>query len=267
MDGRQVVTRHGHTLSRFTDTLSHPEATVSPDGVAPDPGAGHAKRRKPRISNALNHGAVADFLLNGERGLEKGRVMISTLRSVMAALIGVSALTGSAVAGTPPLASYHAVAVNMSNVGQRGLDTFDITVERWTTDEELGVLGSALLEKGSDALMDALQKTRPRVGYIRRSGGGLGWPLYFARKEESPSGGYRVVIATDRPMTFRERANNPRSADYDFLVAELRVGADGKGHGQLMPMARIDFDEASKDLSIEGYASEPVRLTQVTEQK
>jgi hypothetical protein len=140
-------------------------------------------------------------------------------------------------------------------------------VERWTTDAEFAVLRDALLEKGSDALMEALQKTRPRVGYIRRSSGGLGWHLYFAHQEALAGGGYRVVIATDRPMTFGERANDPRSADYDFLIAELRVGKDGKGQGRLMPMARIAFDDRSRELEIEGYASEPVRLTQVTENK
>ena len=148
-----------------------------------------------------------------------------------------------------------------------GLDSLEITVERWTTDEEFAVLRDALLEKGSDALMDALQKTRPRAGYIRSSSGGLGWHLQYARKEPLPGGGYRVIIATDRPMGFWERANNPRSADYDFLIAELRVAADGKGRGKLLPMARVSFDDRSRELEIEGYASEPVRLTQVTENK
>lgn len=191
--------------------------------------------------------------------------MSSTLRSLMPALACVLALAAPAAAATTPVASYHAVAVNMSDVGTRGVDSLEITVERWTTDEEFAVLRDALLEKGSDALLSALQKTRPRVGYIRRADGGLGWHLYYARKEALPEGGYRVVIATDRPMSFWERTNNPRSADYELLIAEMRVDKDGKGQGQLMPMARVSFDDKSNELEIEGYASQPVRLTQVTQ--
>ena len=190
--------------------------------------------------------------------------MSSSLRSAALAMVCVGALADSALAATPVVARYDVVAVNMSNVGRRGLDTLDITVERWTTDAEFARLRDALFEKGSDSLTDALQKTRPRVGYIRSTSGGLGWNLYFARQEPLPGGGQRVVIATDRPMSFRERANNARSADYDLLIAEIRVDKNGQGQGRLMPMARLNFDDRSRELEIEGYASEPVRLTRVT---
>ena len=189
--------------------------------------------------------------------------MRSSLRSVALAFVCAGTLAASAHAAAP-LARYHAVAVNMSDVGRRGMDTLDITVERWTTDAEFAALRDALVEKGSDALLDTLQKTR-RAGYIRQSSGGLGWRLQFARKEPLPGGGYRVVIATDRPLGFWERRNNPRSADYEFLIAEMRVDKDGKGQGKLMPMARVHFDDRSHELEIEGYATEPIRLTRVTE--
>lgn len=187
--------------------------------------------------------------------------MTSMLRSV--ALAFVSSTFAASAQAASPVASYHAVAVNMSDVGRRGMDTLDISVERWTTDAELAVLKDALLEKGSDALLDALQKTR-RAGYIRPSSGGLGWRLQFARREPLPEGGYRVVIATDRPLGFWERAHSARSADYEFLIAEIRVDKHGRGQGKLLPMARLSFDDRSRELEIEGYASEPVRLTRVT---
>jgi hypothetical protein len=189
--------------------------------------------------------------------------MTSMLRSVALAVV-CAGTVASAAGAAEPVARYHAVAVNMSDVGRRGMDTLDISVERWTTDAEFAALKDALVEKGSDALLAALQKTR-RAGYIRQSSGGLGWHLQFARKEPLPGGGYRVVIATDRPLGFWERMNNPRSADYEFLIAEMRVDANGQGQGKLMPMARVTFDERSNELEIEGYATEPVRLTRVTE--
>jgi hypothetical protein len=167
----------------------------------------------------------------------------------------------------PAPVSYRAFAVNMSNVGRTGADSIDITIDRWTTDAEAALLHDALVEKDSDALLKAIHKIKPRVGAIRRANGGLGWDIQYARRTELPSGGYRVVFATDRPMSFYEAANRPRSADYEFLWAELHIGANGEGEGKLVPRAKITYDKEKRVVEIENYANLPVQLTQVTEVK
>jgi hypothetical protein len=164
-------------------------------------------------------------------------------------------------------ASFQAVAVNLSNVGQQGARTLDITIERWTTDEEFARLRDALVEKGSEGLLSKLQRIKPRVGFIRASTGGIGWDIRYAQRAELPSGGSRVIFATDRPMSFRERSAQPRSADYEFLLGEMRIGPGGKGEGKLVPMAKVTYNGDSRAIEIENYANEPVRLTQVTESK
>src|SRR4029077_6337851 len=58
------------------------------------------------------------------------------------------------------------------------------------------------------------------------------------------------------------RVNQPPSADYEFLLGEMRVGPDGKGEGKLVPRARIRYNKGSKSIEIENYASEPGRLRQ-----
>jgi hypothetical protein len=161
--------------------------------------------------------------------------------------------------------SFHAAAVNLSNVGRPGLTTLEITIERWTTDEEAAKLRDALIEKGDDKLMGEIQKIKPRAGFIRSGKGGLGWDIAYARRTEIPGGGHRVVFGTDRPMSFAERSSQPRSADYDFLVGEMRIGANGKGEGKLVPRAKIAYNADSRTIEIENYATEPVRLTEVTE--
>jgi hypothetical protein len=183
-------------------------------------------------------------------------------------LLGISAAAATAV--LPLLAqdvpvSFHAVTVNMSNVGKPGISQVDVNIERWTSPEEFASLRDALLEKGTDGLLSQLQKIRPRVGSIRSTTGGLGWDIQFAQRTELPDGGHRVVFATDRPMSFYERVSQPPSADYEFLLGEMRIGPDGKGEGKLVPRARIRYNKGSKSIEIENYASEPVRLTQVTE--
>jgi hypothetical protein len=187
-----------------------------------------------------------------------------------AATLGVAALAvasqGRLLAQDSPV-TFRATAVNTSDVGRQAMDTLDIAIERWTTDAEFAKLKDALVEKGSDSLLSELQNVKPRVGYIRRTGGGLGWDLRYARRSELPGGGYRVLFATDRPMSFFERSQNPRSAEYEFLLGEIRIGGNGKGEGKLVPMASVEYDEESRSLQIENYATEPVRLTQVTEEK
>jgi hypothetical protein len=100
------------------------------------------------------------------------------------------------------------------------------------------------------------------VGSIARTGR-LGWDIHFVQQIAAAGGGRRIIIATDRPMSFWEAANQPRSADYAFTLAEIRLGPDGKGEGKLVPAAKIEFDSESNTLEVENYNNEPVRLTQV----
>jgi hypothetical protein len=87
--------------------------------------------------------------------------------------------------------------------------------------------------------------------------------LQYARQTSYGDGARRIVIATDRPMSFWEASNQPRSADYEFLLMEIRLDKDGKGEGKLVPLAQISYNEVSRTVEIENYGSEPVRLTKV----
>jgi hypothetical protein len=158
----------------------------------------------------------------------------------------------------------HALAVNMSNVGATGATPIDIGITDWSTNEEVQKLRTALREKGSEALASELQEMK-RVGFIRSSSGGLGWTLRFAQRKSLPNGGQRIVFATDRPMTFMERMEQPRTADYDLLVGEVRLGPDGKGQGTLVPMARVLYEESDDSIEIENFASQPIRLNEVVD--
>jgi hypothetical protein len=159
-----------------------------------------------------------------------------------------------------------AFAVNMSGVGRGGATTLQIAIERWSTDEERTGLINTLVESGSDKLLDAVQKIKPRAGFIRTNSS-LGWDIQFARMTEIEGGGKRIVFATDRPMNFYELRNSSRSADYEFMLCEIHLAADGKGQGKLAVSAKIKYDKDKKQVEIENYGQEPVRLTQVTVDK
>lgn len=182
-------------------------------------------------------------------------------------IAGALALSLAAVTSADqPVLRLHANAIDVGAVtptGARrgGAGMVDIIVERFTTDEEHAKLAAILKEKGPDSLLDALQKL-PRAGYIRTPGR-IGWDLHYVREEPSSDGGRRIVFASDRPMNFWELWNRPQSADYQFLAGEIRMRADGKGQGTLVPAARIEYNAGLETIEVENYASQPVRLTEV----
>jgi hypothetical protein len=159
-----------------------------------------------------------------------------------------------------PLLRLRAWAVNLNN-GAR-TNTIDIVIERWSTDAEVEKLRGILIEKGGGDLLPAVQKIKPRCGYTRTSNS-LGWDLQFARESELPGGGRKIVVGTDRPISFWEARNNPRSRDYEFSLAEIQLPAEGKGQGKAITMAKLSYNKHSNTLEIENYQREPVRLNEI----
>ncbi len=187
--------------------------------------------------------------------------MRRTFGILMATLVAV-ALTAPGLAQTQgEKIRIEAFAVNMSNIGTGGTATVLMEINRWTTDAQQEELRTALLEQGSDKLLRALQK-QPKVGYIRLPNT-VGYDLHYAREVALPDGGRRISIATDRPIRFWEARNRPRSIDYPFTLIELRIDGSGKGEGKLSLATKITYDSDLKTITLEDYASEPVRLQNV----
>jgi hypothetical protein len=182
-------------------------------------------------------------------------------------VLGMALLLGrGAVAADRSELNLKAFAVNMSGVGPASAGMLDITVERWSTDDERDRLRSALRDGGSSALLKELQRMRPRAGYIR-SPFGIGWDIHYAREQATPDGGRRIILATERPMSYWEAVNKPRSADYEFTLAEIRLGPDGKGEGKIVTPAKITWNRERNAIEITNYGTEPVRLTKVSVDK
>lgn len=164
--------------------------------------------------------------------------------------------------------SYRAFAVSMGTVAPGASTTFQITIDRWTTDEERNALITTLVEEGPEELLVALQD-QEETGFVRISGRGAQltrFPsvrLRYAR-EIRTEGGRILRLATDRPIGFAEAVRNPRTMDYTFSLIELRLDEKNEGEGTLALGMKMKYDKEKNTLVLENYSSGPVRLTKVS---
>jgi hypothetical protein len=191
--------------------------------------------------------------------------MSRTLRTLLSLSLGAALVVplaaSTAVAKDESILRLRAFAVDLNNRART--NTLDIVIERWSSPEEAANLKAVLLEKGEDKLLSALQKTKPRCGYVRTSTS-LGWDVFFARETPLPDGGRKIVLASDRPVGMWEARNSGRSMDYQFSLAEIRLPKEGKGQGKAIPYAQLSFNKETNTLEIENYQREPVRLNEIT---
>ena len=170
-------------------------------------------------------------------------------------------LAASAQTGDTP-ARFIANAIDL-NRGAAG--TVEFVVNRWSSEADHDRLMEVMFDKGPEKLLDALQNM-PRLGYIRRPGS-IGWEIRFARRMPGPDGGERIMIITDRRMSFREVASRPRSYDYPFTVIELNLQKNGEGEGNVTLATRITGDKHNKVMTLENFDIQPIMLTRVTRER
>ncbi len=189
------------------------------------------------------------------------RIQMSILTLTVALLTGSA--VASQVASNTPTERFTANAVNISNVGRTGATPLYIVIERWSTDSERDRLMEIFKSKGPDALLEALRDL-PRVGYLRTPDS-IGYDLHYARQMPTEDGGRRIVLMTDRPISFWEARNRPRTIDYPFTLIEMRLDGDGRGEGKLSIATKNTLN--GDVLVLEDYANQPVMLKDIRKQK
>jgi hypothetical protein len=180
---------------------------------------------------------------------------------VASSLVVAGALAlGAQTLGEP--AKYIAAAVNGNG---RGTSQIEIVVNRWSTEGERNRLLEVLFDKGQDKLLETLQDA-PKVGYVR-SPSSVGWDLHYAQHTPLPEGGERVIVATDRPLSFSEEANQARTVDYPFTVIQLNLNRDGEGEGTMSIAAKLTADKETKTIVLENFGIQPVQLLAVKRER
>lgn len=183
------------------------------------------------------------------------------LYTTMAGVIAVFVLTLAALTGQSnfPKENFNAIAIANDNLGA-GAGRVLINVTRWSTVAERDRLAKTLLDKGPNALLDALFDAEP-TGRIRTPDS-IGYDLRYAFQQPGEDGGRDIVLATDRPISFWEARNRPRSVDYPFTVVQMHIDKNGDGKGTLSYAAKIRVVNENT-IELENFSTAPIMLTEI----
>jgi hypothetical protein len=182
----------------------------------------------------------------------------------MAAVLVSLMLAPATPAGQGGAERFTGFAINMNGGGQTA--PVEFTIDRWSTADERARL-LAIIEGAKDQNDQLLQtlKAMPVVGYIKGNNT-LRWDLRYAWQTALDDGGRQIVVATDRPISFREQANQPRSVNYPFTILEVRLNREGTGDGKIHSGAKVFLDKKG-NIAVENYARQPLRFNDIKKAK
>jgi hypothetical protein len=153
--------------------------------------------------------------------------------------------------------TYYANAIALG----KGLSSnLQVTITRWTTDEERNALLQTLAEKGQEKMIDVMRDQK-ETGFLRLPNT-MGYRLYYAYQTQKDNK-RRIVLSTDRPVSMAEAWRNGRSMDYATTMVVLDLDENNKGEGILGFALKLKMDPATKQLDIENYGTDPVQLKNV----
>jgi hypothetical protein len=166
----------------------------------------------------------------------------------------------AAKAPAKPAARVDQFSATTTNLDPGAGEMVTIDVTRWSTDEEVQQLVSAVTDKG-DKLLTALQAA-PTVGYLWVATESVGYPIRYAAHTPAAGGGERILFATNRPLgpdvAHWKAAGRDTSDGYGFALIELRLARGTAGEGKATLAAKIAVDPDKKAIGLENYAAAPV---------
>jgi hypothetical protein len=89
------------------------------------------------------------------------------------------------------------------------------------------------------------------------------WPIRYSRHGKTADGGHRILLATDRPVSFAEAIANSQVGDFDVTMIELVFDAEGNGSGTISVGTEVRWNDSTESLEVTNFSSQPVRLGNV----
>lgn len=162
-----------------------------------------------------------------------------------------------------PREVYSATAVNLGGPGAGQSVGLTIYIDAYTSDAEVKRLAGVLKSKGEVGLTSELEKLQ--VGRVAPTGS-TGTYVNVARSQPMEAR-RRIILVSNRRLSFRELRNQTRSVDYPHSWIELRVDANGNGDGEMLPACKIKFNKKKDQYEIESLGNTPVKLMNVRREK
>jgi hypothetical protein len=159
---------------------------------------------------------------------------------------------------------YAATAIGQAGAVAGKSFALSVYVDGVTSDGEVSELASVLKSKGQDGLLKAFGDLKDK-GRLSPTGS-VGTGMRFIRIYPTANGGQKIVLATDRPISFGELYNMTRTTDYPFSIVVLNLDKDGKGTGSFAPLCKVRFNKKNQ-LEIEHWGQKPFRLANVYKEK
>jgi hypothetical protein len=134
---------------------------------------------------------------------------------------------------------------------------FRLIIDRYTSDQEVERLNSALQRGGQEELLRELE--RMSAGRIQ-VGNNVGVEANAViASPYGETGGTRLVVLYRRNINFFELRRGTRSADYRFGYAEMFLGGREGGQGTFIPAARVRLRDGNT-WEVEDFGVFPARL-------
>ena len=117
---------------------------------------------------------------------------------------------------------------------------FELTLNRWSTDEERDRLRESVTKMGPEDMLTALRGAGD-VGRLQWPGG-LTYTVRYARQVTRAGGEQEIVLVTDRPVwVWWDEAGITPTTDYKFTVLQLRMnGNEGSARSSLTAAVQAD---------------------------
>ena len=181
--------------------------------------------------------------------------------------IAVSALAGLAVVASAPgqaAGEAFTATASVKSDAVTGTAPVSIVIKHWATDAERASALKALRSGGTQSLKKALA-TMKDSGTLQLSTTTAAIKYAYT---QSTGSGRIVTVLTAKPL-YHLGGSLPDAkpkAGYDVAVAVLVFEADGTGHGELSPAAKVSADDSGAVI-VDDYGDAKIWLKGLTKKK
>ena len=171
-------------------------------------------------------------------------------------LVGALCLVAASAASAAAQQYVQGQAVGIGSSRARLNHPFSLTINRYTSPDDVQQLNQALRSGGQDELMRVL--SRLNAGRIS-IGNNVGVTANAVIATPTAEGGTKLTVLYERNVAIFELRYGTRSADYRFGYAEIYLDARGRGQGTFIPAAKVKL-EGDNNWVVEDFGEFPARL-------